>query len=124
MGAAGGAGVGPVRALVPTAALFGLSIAYWKGMSMLSGAAEPWDSPAYAIAYLFSLVIALIAGLVIGRGAWLIGLAISFAQMPVMAWNSSVGPLAAVGIIMLAALALPLMAAAGVGTIVRKRRAH
>ena len=105
--------------------MFGVSVVYWEAVSMLSGAAEPWDSPAYGVAYLVALAIALAAGLVIGRAAWLIGLAISFAQIPVMLWNSSsVGNLAAAGFIMLAALALPLMGVAAVGTTIRKRRAH
>ena len=89
---------------------------------MLSGAAEPWDSPSYGIAYLVALAVALIAGLVIGHGAWLIGLALSFAQLPVMFWNGSIGPLAAAGFIILAVLAVPLMGVAAGGTFIRKRR--
>ncbi|WP_152608635.1 hypothetical protein [Croceibacterium mercuriale] len=106
--------------------MFGVSAVYWQGVSMVSGAAEPWDSPAYGIAYLVALAIALAAGLVIGRAAWLIGLAISFAQIPVMLWNGdgAVGNMAAAGLIILAALTLPLIGVAALGTIIRKRRAR
>ena len=113
-----------MRPLYAIAILFVGSIAYWQGVSLLSVNAEPWDSPGYGIAYLLALGIALVAGWVIGRKAWLIGLAISFAQLPVMLWNSTLGPMAAFGILILAALAVPLMGVAGLGIYIRKRRAH
>lgn len=89
------------------------SLAYWFVVSVQAGVREPWDAAAYWwLWYPLSLVIAGGGGWLLRRRAWLAGVIVTFAQGAVVAIGGAAGPLWAVGLLMLAVLALPAMVAA------------
>ena len=103
----------PKDALIPSLALklagiAILAVAYWQLVSTLTGAPEPWDARAYwTLAYPASVALSAIAGRFLGKRAWLAGIVVTFAQLPVMWLNNGSGPLWAVGLLFLMMLAIP-----------------
>lgn len=79
----------------------------WIIANWVSRTSEPWDSQNFGIFYLLALGIAAGFGYVFPSRAWLWGVIIIFAQLPVMLVQSGVGPLTPLGIIILAGLSLP-----------------
>ena len=104
--------------------LLACSLLYWSLVGRSAGVAEPWDAAAYwRLCYPLSLVLAGGAGLVFRTRGWLAGAIVTFAQLPVMAWNG--GGTLSWGMAMpfLAVLALPAMAvSAGTGWLAVRRR--
>lgn len=88
-------------------AAFGAGLVLWLAASLLLEAPEPWDSPLYWAAYLAGLVLSAVFGFIVRKSGWLCGVLIIFAQLPVLLFQSEPGPLLMVGILFLAALAVP-----------------
>ncbi|MDX3900438.1 MAG: hypothetical protein QHC40_08020 [Sphingobium sp.] len=89
----------------------------------MAGVDEPWDAPAYwTAAYPISLLLSGGAGLYFRKRGWLAGLAISFAQLPVMWINNGTGALWAVGLLFLSVLAVPAMAISTLTGLIATRR--
>jgi len=82
-------------------------IVLWGGVSLILDVAEPWDSPGYWPAYLIALALSFAFGHFGRSRAWLSGVLLVFAQIPVMLLQSGPGPLLAVGVMYLAILSLP-----------------
>lgn len=94
--------------LIKVVVLLIISGLYWQFVCQRTGTGEPWDGDAYwRIWYPLTFVLAAIAGYVFGKDGWLAGAIITFAQLPVMWFNSGTGPLFAVGLIFLFILAVP-----------------
>ena len=90
-----------------------VGLVYWTAFSAIVATKEPWDGPFYwSAAYPGSIAIALVLGFVFRRRAWITGISLTFAQLPIIAVNTSVGPLALVGVAFLAVLSLPVILAA------------
>lgn len=95
--------------------LAGIAIAYWFMVGAVDGVHEPWDAARYWwLWYPLSLVIAGVGGRYLRRRAWLAGVIVTFAQVPVMAIGGAGGPLWVVGLLMLGVLALPAVIVATV----------
>ena len=85
-----------------------VSVLYWQTAVESTGAREPWDAPSYwSFWYPVSLGMSAVAGFVFRPNGWWAGLLLTFAQLPVMWFNTGTGPLLVVGIVFLAALAIP-----------------
>jgi hypothetical protein len=94
----------PVQAL----AFLVLGVSYWWLIRMVLQVGEPWDSPGYWIfAYPVSLLLSARAGRILGEQGWFAGVAITFAQLPVMWVYSGTGPLWLVGLVFLCLLSIP-----------------
>ena len=104
--------------------LLACSLLYWSLVGRSAGVAEPWDAAAYwRLCYPLSLVLAGGAGLVFRARGWMAGAIVTFAQLPVMAWNGGWGNLWGVGVLFLAMLAIPAMAvSAGTGWLAIRLR--
>lgn len=86
---------------------------YWSSVSAIAGTKEPWDAPAYwSAAYPISMVLAVALGFAFRRRAWITGLALTFAQLPIMLANTGIGPLAFFAVALLAILSVPVVLAA------------
>lgn len=108
--------------LAPAVAAFALGLVFWTFVSLREGVAEPWDAPRYwTVHYPLSLVISALAALAFKRHAWVSGLAITLAQLPVMAWQNGIGPLTIVGLGFAAVLAIPPMIVAATAVRLRDR---
>ena len=94
---------------------------YWLAVNAISGTVEPWDAPSYwTIAYPIALAIAALAGFLSRLPAWLVRGLVIFAQLPVMLAGSGIGPLIALGLLLLGLLAIPAIAAAWLGARLRR----
>ena len=94
--------------------------ALWAATAVLGGRAEPWDSEAYwTAAYPLALLLAALAGALVPRRTWRWGLAVVFAQLPVMFAGGSGLGLLPLGLIMLGVLAVPAMVTARIGAWLR-----
>ncbi len=89
------------------AAVSVLGIAFWAVASLTLGKGEPWDSPHYLAWFGAALALSGALGGVLPRGAWRWGALMIFGQLPVMAFQAGVGPLAPVGIGVLVLEAMP-----------------
>ena len=97
-----------------------VAILYWLAVNALSGTAAPWDAPSYwTVRSPLALVIAALAGFLSRLPAWLIGGLVVFAQLPVMLAAAGIGPLIAVGLLLLGLLAVPATLAAWLGARLR-----
>ena len=65
-------------------AAFVSGLALWTASVVLLGVSEPWDSPRYWIACLAALFLSALFGCLIGRRAWVAGVLVVCAQLPVM----------------------------------------
>lgn len=89
-------------------AIFVLGGLYWQFVSRIGEAAEPWDADAYwRLWYPLSLALSALAAFALRRRHAMAGVLITFAQLPVMWINNGIGPLVAVGVVMLCGLAIP-----------------
>ena len=84
---------------------------YWQFVCQNSEVAEPWDTEAYwPLWYPISLALSAIAGFFLKNDGWLAGAIITLMQLPIMWFNSGVGPLILVGLFFLSVLAVPAVA--------------
>lgn len=97
---------------------------YWSLVGRSAGVAEPWDAAAYwRLWYPLSLVLAGGAGLVLRTRGWMAGAIVTFAQLPVMAWNGEGALWWGMAMLFLAVLAIPAMAvSAGTGWLAIRLR--
>lgn len=85
-----------------------IGIAYWAVASAMAGGDEPWDAPAYwTLAYPGALLVSAVLGVTMPGRAWLWGLIVVFAQVPVVIAVSGAGPLLMAGLLYAAVLSLP-----------------
>jgi hypothetical protein len=97
--------------LISASAFLALGAFYWWLICRVLQVDEPWDAPEYwTFAYPVSLLLSALAGRLLERRGWLGGVAITFAQLPVMWANAGTGPLWPVGLIFLSLLSIPAMA--------------
>ena len=83
------------QALIATS----IGLLYWTAYSMIVATDEPWDGLHYwSVAYPGSMVIAAVTGFVFRRRAWITGLSLTFAQLPIILIHSSIGPFALVAV--------------------------
>jgi hypothetical protein len=96
--------------------------AIWLLCDAAGGVDEPWDSEHFLIFYGLACLISAALGAVSQRMAFATGAIVIFAMFPVMlVTNGELGALFVVGLFMLAVLALPAMAAAHLGAVMRSR---
>ena len=94
-----------------TGTVFGL--VYWLGFSLVVAAKEPWDGAFYwSVAYPGSALLAVALGFAFRRRAWLTGLSLTFAQLPIIILSTGIGMLTLVGVAFLAVLTGPVILAA------------
>ncbi|RSU50027.1 hypothetical protein [Sphingomonas sp. S-NIH.Pt15_0812] len=87
------------------------SLLYWSFVCRTEGVGEPWDAAAYwRLWYPLSFLLSAGAGLLLRSRGWMAGGVVTFAQLPVMAWNAGWGSLWAAGVLTLAVLAVPTIA--------------
>ena len=85
-----------------------IGIAYWAVASAMAGGDEPWDAPAYwTLAYPGALLVSAVLGVAMPGRAWLWGLIVVFAQVPVVIAVSGAGPLLMAGLLYAAVLSAP-----------------
>ena len=95
-----------------------IGLLYWMAYSTIVATEEPWDGLHYwSVAYPGSMVIAAVIGLVFRRRAWITGLSLTFAQLPIILIHSSIGPFALVAVAFLTVLAIPMIFAASLPSI-------
>ena len=101
-----------------------IGIAYWAVASGMTGGGEPWDAPAYwTLAYPGALLVSAMLGFAMPARAWLCGLIVVFAQVPVVIAVAGAGPLLMAGLLYAAALSLPAaLVSAFAGRVGRRMR--
>ena len=106
--------------------LLAFSLFYWSLVCRVAGVSEPWDADAYwRLCYPLSVALSAGAGLLLRTRGWMAGAIVTFAQLPVMAWNAEGGEFWAAGLLLLVLLALPAMAVSTwVGRAAARRRAR
>ncbi len=111
-----GIGRGAVLSLV-------CGLAYWGLASWMIGGGEPWDAGTYwTLWYPGALLLSLALGLAFPARAWLWGLLVVLAQIPVVAVVAGVEPLILAGLLYALVLAVPAAAASALGGWWRRRR--
>lgn len=99
-------------------------LAYWGLASWRIGGGEPWDAGTYwTVWYPGALLLSLALGFALPARAWLWGLLVVLAQMPVVAVVTGVEPLILAGLLYALVLAVPAAAVAAFGGWLRGRRA-
>jgi hypothetical protein len=84
---------------------------YWYLVARSAGVAEPWDAHRYwHIWYPVSLVLSALTGIWLKPHGWRGGAIMTFTQLPVMWLGTGIGALAAAGLLILCALAVPAIA--------------
>jgi hypothetical protein len=87
-----------------------VGIVFWSVVSMLSGAAEPWDAASFwTLIYPAALALSVVLGAIFQRVSLLAGAIVMFAQLPVVTALVGVSPLLAAGVIYVAVLSVPAM---------------
>lgn len=94
------------------ASVFAAACIYWALASFWLRAAEPWDSPHFLPTYLGAIGLSALCGWFFRRAAWRWGVVILFGQLPVVIFNTGIGPLLPVGIGWTALAAIPAAIAA------------
>jgi len=85
-----------------------LGLALWTAAALLGHRAEPWDAPSYwTIAYPAAAILAGALGFAFPQRPWRWALVLMFMQLPVMIAGGSDFSLLPMGLILMAALALP-----------------
>ncbi|MET0328371.1 MAG: hypothetical protein ABW163_06340 [Luteimonas sp.] len=98
-------------------------LAYWSLASAFIGGGEPWDAGAYwTLWYPGALVLSAALGLVFPARAWIWGLLVLLAQVPVVAFVSGIGPLMLAGLLYALLLAIPALAVSWAAGRLRLRR--
>lgn len=101
-------GTGTRRLWPRIAALAIVGIACWAAVCRIEGVPEPWDADRYwRIWYPVSLIPCAIGGPLLHPRAWLAGVIVTAAQLPVMFANSTLSPFLLVGLMFLTVLAIP-----------------
>lgn len=96
--------------------------AIWLLCNAVGGVDEPWDGEHFLKFYGLACLISVALGAFAQRLAFATGAIVIFAMFPVMlVLNGELGALFVVGLFMLAALAVPAMAAAQFGAMMRSR---
>jgi hypothetical protein len=94
-----------------------VSVIFWYVAAVGYGVKEPWDSYGYFVTYPASLGLSALTGYYAPGSPWRWGLIVTFAQLPVMMMlEPTVGPLIGAGILILAVLSLPAVAATAAGS--------
>lgn len=103
-----------------------IGIAYWAVASGMAGGGEPWDAPAYwTLAYPGALLVSAVLGFAMPARAWLWGVIVVFAQVPVVIAVSSAGPLLLAGVLYAAVLSIPAaLVSAGAAWARRRMRSR
>lgn len=95
-----------------------IGIVYWSAFSALVATNEPWDGAYYwSAAYPGSMILAIALGFVFRRRAWITGLSLTFAQLPIMLANTGIGSLVVFAVVLLGILSIPLILAAAMTSI-------
>jgi len=109
-------------------AVFGACIAaivgvgYWATVSGVLGGGEPWDAAAYwTLVYPGALLLSAILGFAMPVRAWLWGIIVVFAQVPVVVAVSGAGPLLIAGVLYAAVLSIPAALVSGGSGWIRRR---
>ena len=101
---------------------FALGTTLWIVAGFIDGVGEPWDGRNFWTFYVTALALAAMLGAFAERLAWLAGAYVIFAMLPVMLFATGVGSLIVLGVILLAFMALPAMAAAQVAFALAHRK--
>lgn len=100
-----------------------VSLVFWTGVSVMTGAEEPWDLDSYwTVVYPAALALSLAMGAMLKSSQWSAGAIVMFAQIPVMLAYSGVSALLGAGILYAAILSIPAVALAWLAG--RWRKAH
>lgn len=87
-----------------------IGLVYWSSYRAIASVYEPWDGPDYwSVAYPGSMVIAFGLGLLWRRRAWITGLCLTFAQLPIILVNTGFNRLAFFGVALLTLLSIPVI---------------
>ena len=99
-----------------------VGIAYWAAVSGMLHGGEPWDADAFwTLVYPGALLLSAILGFAMPTRAWLWGLIVVFAQVPVVIAVSGPGPLLLAGVLYAAVLSIPAAVISGVAGWIRRR---
>lgn len=100
-----------------------LSLIFWTGVSVMTGAQEPWDLASYwTTIYPAALALSMVMGAMLKSSQWSAGAIVMFAQIPVILAYSGVSALLGVGILYAAILSIPAVALSWLAG--RLRKAH
>ncbi len=102
----------PTRSSIAYALAIAAGMALWFAAALSSGKREPWDGAAYwSVAYPVAIGLAGVLGFVFPERPWRWALALFLAQFVAMCLrNGELGNLWPLGLLLLAALAVPGMA--------------
>lgn len=105
-------------------ALAALGLIYWQIVCLTWQVTEPWDAPVYwTVAYPLAVAVSGVVGWFLRSHGWLSGTVINLAQMPIILLNSSMGALAAVGLLFMILLTVPAAAlSAWTGRLAQQRQ--
>lgn len=99
-----------------------VGLAYWAVVSGMLGGGEPWDAAAYwTLAYPGALLLSAVLGFAMPTRAWIWGVIVVFAQVPVVVAVSGAGPLLLAGVLYAAVLAIPAALVSGIAGWIRRR---
>lgn len=112
-----------MRGLLDFGLALGAGTALWLAANAADGVREPWDGANFWSFYAAGLLLSAVLGLLAARHAWALGVVVVFAMSPVMLVSSGTGPLAFIGLIMLATMSLPAAGAAELAARLRGRPA-
>jgi len=95
---------------------------YWQLVSMVTGAAEPWDDGAYWLLW-YPLALLMCAGLgyFLGGKGGLGSVMLIVAQLPVLWVSGEASPFMIVGLLFTVALAVPAIAVSLTSAMIAKR---
>jgi len=101
-----------------------VGLVFWVGVSLLSGAREPWDAAQFwSVIYPAALVLAAVSGAMFQRASVSAGAIVMAAQLPVVMASSGASPLLAAGVVYVVILSIPAMALSWLaGWVWRRRR--
>lgn len=100
-------------------------IILWTVTAAVGGRAEPWDTEVYwSVSYPVSVAASAVLGYVFPKRAWRWGVTLTFTQGAVMLLGGSGLGLLPLGLVLLAILSLPPIAAATLAARVAARRAR
>lgn len=95
---------------------------FWLIVAIQTRGGEPWDAGSFwSVVYPLALLTSAALGFVFPARAWLWGLVIMLAQVPVVVVMSSVGPLLLAGLAYAAVLSVPAMMVSWTAGVLRSR---
>jgi hypothetical protein len=99
-----------------------IGLVYWSVFATLSAVNEPWDGKHYwSIAYPMSLFLAAGIGFMLKGHTVIVGVSVTFAQLPLIVLNSGPTFLAIFSVAILGILSVPVIGLAYVGSALRLR---